>query len=74
MAHALVIEEESGISRGFVHPHNGYYSGDFHQAKVDPRPTSDFAQFRAQPSGDATAVGTVNVWSQVISYTRLPAA
>jgi hypothetical protein len=29
MAHSLVIEEESGTSRGWVHPHNGYYAGDF---------------------------------------------
>lgn len=29
MARALVIEEESGTSRGHVHPHNGYYAGDF---------------------------------------------
>jgi hypothetical protein len=29
MARALVIEEESGTSRGRVHAHNGYYAGDF---------------------------------------------
>ena len=29
MARALVIEEESGTCRGWVHPHNGYYAGDF---------------------------------------------
>jgi hypothetical protein len=29
MARALVIEEESGTSRGRVHPHNGYYAGNF---------------------------------------------
>jgi hypothetical protein len=29
MAQALVIEEESGTYRGHVHPHNGYYAGDF---------------------------------------------
>jgi hypothetical protein len=29
MAHPLVIEEESGTCRGKVHPHNGYYAGDF---------------------------------------------
>lgn len=29
MARALVIEEESGTYRGHVHPHNGYYAGDF---------------------------------------------
>jgi hypothetical protein len=29
MARALVIEEESGTSRGRVHAHNGYYAGNF---------------------------------------------
>ena len=32
MATALVIEEESGTCSGFIHPHNGYYAGDFHGA------------------------------------------
>jgi hypothetical protein len=29
MARALVIEEESGTYCGRIHPHNGYYAGDF---------------------------------------------
>ena len=29
MAASLFIEEESGTSRGWVHPHNGYSSGCF---------------------------------------------
>jgi hypothetical protein len=29
MAQSLVIEEESGTSCGWLHPHNGYYAGDF---------------------------------------------
>jgi hypothetical protein len=29
MAQSLVVEEESGTFRGVVHPHNGYYAGDF---------------------------------------------
>jgi len=29
MARALVIEEESGTYTGRMHPHNGYYAGDF---------------------------------------------
>jgi hypothetical protein len=29
MARGLVTEEESGTCRGWVHPHNGYYAGDF---------------------------------------------
>jgi hypothetical protein len=36
MATALVIEEESGTCSGFVHPHNGYYAGDFHRADAAP--------------------------------------
>jgi hypothetical protein len=32
MATALVIEEETGTSRGLYHPHNGYYAGDFSRA------------------------------------------
>jgi hypothetical protein len=34
MARALVIEEESGTCSGFLHPHNGYFAGDFHRAEV----------------------------------------
>lgn len=29
MAASLIIEEESGTCTGWVHPHNGYYAGDF---------------------------------------------
>jgi hypothetical protein len=29
MATSLVIEEERGSCTGVVHPHNGYYAGDF---------------------------------------------
>jgi hypothetical protein len=29
MARGLVIEEESGTYTGRMHPHNGYYAGDF---------------------------------------------
>jgi hypothetical protein len=31
MAASLTTEEESGMSRGSWHPHNGYYAGDFQQ-------------------------------------------
>ena len=38
MAASLITEEESGISRGSWHPHNGYYAGDFRQeAAISPR-------------------------------------
>lgn len=36
MATALVIEEESGTCSGFMHPHNGYYAGDFRRADRAP--------------------------------------
>ena len=46
----FVIEEESGTFSGTVHPHNGYYAGDFSRlpmgtarelsALADPRPPS----------------------------------
>lgn len=29
MAARTTLEEESGTSRPSVHPHNGYYAGDF---------------------------------------------
>jgi hypothetical protein len=29
MATSLVVEEERGTCTGYVHPHNGYYAGDF---------------------------------------------
>ena len=29
MTRSPVIEDESGTCRGHVHPHNGYYAGDF---------------------------------------------
>jgi hypothetical protein len=29
MAASLRVEEESGVFSGRLHPHNGYYAGDF---------------------------------------------
>ena len=29
MAASITIEQESGMSAGRVHPHNGYYAGEF---------------------------------------------
>lgn len=29
MSRSLVIEEQRGTCRGHVHPHDGYYAGDF---------------------------------------------
>ncbi len=36
MAASLIIEEESGTWTGWIHPHNGYYAGDFRDV---PAPT-----------------------------------
>lgn len=36
MAASLVIEEESGTFSGSVHPHNGYYAGDFSRHALEP--------------------------------------
>ena len=40
MATSLVIEEERGTCRGRVHPHNGYWSGNFTPRAAEPRPLS----------------------------------
>lgn len=40
MAASLIIEEESGTCTGWVHPHNGYYAGDFSGPRHDTQ-TSD---------------------------------
>jgi hypothetical protein len=38
MAAPLITEEESGMSRGSWHPHNGYYAGEFRQEEaIAPR-------------------------------------
>ena len=29
MAASIAVEMESGVSAGRLHPHNGYYAGDF---------------------------------------------
>jgi len=29
MAAALILEQDSGTWTGSIHPHNGYYAGDF---------------------------------------------
>jgi len=37
MAATRIIEQESGTYTGRVHPHNGYYAGDFSRPRHDPR-------------------------------------
>jgi hypothetical protein len=48
MATSRIIEEETGTSAGRVHPHNGYWAGDFtghatfqgaRELTNDPRPS-----------------------------------
>ena len=36
MAATIFVEVESGTSTGRVHPHNGYYAGDFGDPRHDP--------------------------------------
>jgi|RhiMethySRZTD1v2_1073278.scaffolds.fasta_scaffold2000805_2 hypothetical protein len=42
MAASIFIEQESGTSRGWVHPHNGYYAGDFTGPRNTRRPQTRF--------------------------------
>jgi hypothetical protein len=42
MAAALILEEDSGTWTGGIHPHNGYYAGDFSDS-----PPSTQSQFDA---------------------------
>lgn len=37
MAAALTIELETGVCSGRLHPHNGYYAGDFSSGSSAPR-------------------------------------
>jgi hypothetical protein len=41
MAAALIIEAESGTWTGSIHPHNGYYAGDF--SDIPPATQSQLA-------------------------------
>ena len=36
MAATISIEEEAGTTSGCVHPHNGYYAGDFSVRHMAP--------------------------------------
>lgn len=42
MAASIFIEQESGTSRGWIHPHNGYYAGDFTASPNTRRPHTTF--------------------------------
>ena len=39
MAASLFIEEESGTWSGRIHPHNGYYAGNFSSQQREGQPT-----------------------------------
>jgi hypothetical protein len=41
MAASLVIEHETGTWYGQIHPHNGYYGGDFSRARRQSPPRPD---------------------------------
>jgi hypothetical protein len=38
MAASKYVEFESGTATGRVHPHNGYYAGDFSSPRREPAP------------------------------------
>jgi hypothetical protein len=48
MAASIAIEQETGISDGQTHPHNGYYAGDF----TGPRHVEPAAWFAPVPGFD----------------------
>jgi hypothetical protein len=74
MARTLVIEEESGTCSGFVHPHNGYYAGDFHRPDAGPLPTPGFARCPEQASARATVLQMVTGVHRVDGHTHPRAA
>jgi hypothetical protein len=45
MATSLFIEEETGTFTGRLHPHNGYYAGDFSAASPTPDPAPTILTF-----------------------------
>ena len=54
MSRSLVIEEERGTCSGFVHPHNGYYAGDF-----STRPAQAASSSTRSHSGPATGATSI---------------
>jgi hypothetical protein len=72
MARTLVIEEESGTCSGFLHPHNGYYAGDFHRAV--PLPTAESARSAERASANATVLQMVTGVPRISDHTQPRAA
>ena len=60
MARSLFIEEESGVSTGRVHPHNGYYAGDFSSVRTGSGPFDASARSRSAVSGLSSAPAIVS--------------
>ena len=56
MARALVIEEEFGTSRGHVHPHDGYYAGDFSRSTYGAPNLAPLASRFSDGGSDITRV------------------
>lgn len=50
MAATLIIETDSGTCRDWIHPHNGYYAGDF-SSPVTRTPVSADGDSRADLDG-----------------------
>jgi hypothetical protein len=70
MARALVIEEESGACSGFLHPHNGYYAGDFTQATVVPASSLGLELAAPQTGASATMTGLRRAVAHVDDHTH----
>jgi hypothetical protein len=59
MARQISIEEESGTCTGWMHPHNGYYAGDFAAGSlVTSRPTSIRSVATKAPPASTCSVTT----------------
>ena len=55
MAATIPVETESGIYSGRVHPHNGYYAGDFNTARGGRRGQSGSSPARPLHQSSAAA-------------------
>jgi hypothetical protein len=74
MARALVIEEESGTCSGFLHPHNGYYAGEFTRTNLSPAPTPRVGPIALQTGAPASVTRLRGAVLQVDDHTHTLAA
>ena len=58
MAASIGIEEESGVFTGRLHPHNGYFAGDFSALS----PTAAVPRAAAEQSTGMTAASMTDAW------------